>query len=214
MTTPDPGLPNLNENRGYGDVIGPGEWNEAIGRINDVEDRDAGDQEAIRRGTVATASATVAKAATLVDPDYVPKAGDLFLIEFTAGMGVSNATLSINGSPALPIMSASGSRSAGNTGAASGVEILMLHDGDMYRMLTGNTAVPSATTAAELQAGTSGTGRVLPATVAAAVLLVQAAAKPASATATGRAGLFWIDGTGLYVCIATNTWRYFAGATF
>lgn len=214
MTTPDPGLPNLPEDAGYGTVIGPGEWNAHAERINDVEDANADDQEQIRRGTVATASATAAKVATLTDPAYAPKAGDLFLIEFTAGMAVTNSTLSINGSPALPIMSPSGSRSSGNTTVPAGVEVLMLHDGDMYRMLTGNTVVPSATTAAELQAGTSGTGRVLPATVAGAVLLVQAAAKPASATAVGRAGLFWIDGTGLYVCIATNTWRFFGGATF
>lgn len=97
MTTPDPGLPNLNENRGYGDVIGPGEWNEAVGRINDVEDANA-DDTAILRGSTATGAST--------------------------------------------------------------------------------------------------------------------AAKPASATATGRAGQYWVDATGLYVCIAANTWRYFAGATF
>lgn len=213
MTT-DPGLPNLPEDAGYGSVVGPAEWNAHAERINDVEDANADDQEAIRRGTVATAAATVAKVATMADATYVPKAGDLLLIEFTLGQTASNPTMSVNGAPALPITAASGSNTSAHTALGAGVEVLLLHDGDRYRYLTGNTTVYAAFTAAEAQAGTSGSGRLVTPALLGSLLLVQAAAKPASATAAGRAGLFWIDASGLYVCIATNTWRLFAGATF
>lgn len=213
MTTPDPGLPNLNENRGYGDVIGPGEWNEAIGRINDVEDANA-DDTAILRGSTATGASTAAKVVTLADPNRVPVAGDLLLIEFTAGNTASTATLAVNGTPALGLTGASGSTSSAATTLAAGVESLVLHDGTTYRLLTGNSTIYSAFTVAELQAGSSGSGRIVTPALLAANLLNLAAAKPASSTAPGRAGQYWVDATGLYVCIATNTWRLIAGATF
>ncbi|QFG10098.1 hypothetical protein PBI_LEMURIA_18 [Mycobacterium phage Lemuria] len=226
MTT-DPGLPNLPEDAGYGSVVGPAEWNAHAERINDVEDQGAGvadrvtaveaanadDQERIRRGTVATAAATVAKVATLAEPAYVPKAGDLFLIEFTAGHTATGPTLSINGSPALPITSASGSTSSAHTALAAGVEALILHDGTTYRLLTGNSTVWGAFTAAELQSGSGSTRLVTPLLLATNFLNL-AAAKPASSTAAGRLGQYWLDATGLYVCVATNTWRLFTGATF
>lgn len=213
MTTPDPGLPNLPEDATYGSVIGPAEWNAHADRINAVEDANA-DDTAILRGVTATGASTAAKVVTLADPNRVPVAGDLLLIEFTAGNTASTATLAVNGTPALGLTGASGSTTSTANAIAAGVEVLVLHDGDRYRALTGNQTIYSAFTAAELQAGSSGSSRMVTPALLAANLLNLAAAKPASSTATGRAGQYWVDANGLYVCIATDTWRLIAGATF
>lgn len=220
MTTPDPGRPNLPEDAGYGSVIGPGEWNAHAERINDVEDDNANDVEpedlvaALAgelnyplSGTVPTAAATVAKVATLADPTYVPVAGDLLFLTWTLGNTVSAPTLAVNGQPAKPISSPNGTSSV-QTSTTAGMKALLFYDGATYWYFGAqlNTTYSSAS-AAELEAGTSSTGRVLPATIAAAKLLVRAAAVPASATAAGRAGQFADDGAYLYVCTATNTWR-------
>lgn len=208
----DPGLPNLPDGWTDGKTLRGQDVEGIVDRINAVEDANA-DDSAIVRGTVPTAAATAAKVATLVD-NRVPGPGDLFLLDFTLGNTATGPTLNVNGSGPLPITSASGSTSSAHTAIAAGVEVLVLHDTTTYRLLTGNSTVYSAFTAAELQAGSSGSGRLVTPALLAANLLNLAAAKPASSTATGRAGQYWVDATGLYVCIAANTWRVFAGATF
>ena len=187
----------------------------ALETKNTQQDTDiSGKQKRTLRGTVATAAGTAAKVVTLEDPAYVPQPGDLFVIEFTSGIAVASATLAINGTAALPITSASGSTSSSHTALAAGVECLMLHDTTTYRLLTGNSQVWGGFTAAELQAGTSTSSRLVTPQLLAQNFLNLAAAKPASATATGRLGQYWLDATGLYICVATNTWRVFTGATF
>jgi hypothetical protein len=45
-------------------------------------------------------------------------------------------------------------------------------------------------------------------------VVIGANSKPASMSSTGTQGQMFVDGTGLYVCIATNTWRKISLSTF
>jgi len=45
-------------------------------------------------------------------------------------------------------------------------------------------------------------------------MLTPAAAGPASDTAVGAKGQFWLHSGGIDICVATNTWMRFAGAAF
>ena len=45
-------------------------------------------------------------------------------------------------------------------------------------------------------------------------MLTPAASAPATATSTGTKGQFWLHATGIDICVATDTWLRFAGASF
>lgn len=85
----DPGLPNLPENLGYGSVVGPAEWNAQAGRINDIDDRDAG------------AAATVAALETLVSALQADNADDVEPADLAAA--VNTLTAAINGKLSKPV---------------------------------------------------------------------------------------------------------------
>lgn len=180
---------------------------EAAEESDEIADLEQGKQDSILRGTVATAAATAAKTCLLENAIYVPEPGDLFLIEFTAGMSSSSSTLNINGSGALPITGASGSTSSSGLSLAAGVEALVLHDTTTYRLLTGNQTIYSAFTVAELQAGSSGSSRIVTPALLAANFLTLAAAVPSGPTVTGRVGQYALDANYLYLCVAANTWK-------
>lgn len=160
-------------------------------------------------GTIATPAATAAKTVTLDAPNdsYTPQAGDVFFLTWTLGTSASSPTLNINNTAAKPISSPNGTTNA-SINVAANMKTMLFYDGTTYWSygVLLNTTYSSAT-ASELEAGTSSTGRVLPATIAATKLLVRAASVPTSATATGRVGQFAEDGSYLYLCVATNTWR-------
>jgi len=44
--------------------------------------------------------------------------------------------------------------------------------------------------------------------------LTPAASAPATAASTGAKGQFWLHATGVDICVATDTWLRFAGASF
>lgn len=173
----------------------------------EIMDLQSSKQKVIPRATVTTAASTAGKVTALPNSLYVPVAGDLFIIEFTNGNSASNPTLSINSSPPLPIVGASGGTSSTNTSIAAGVEVLVLHDTDKYRLLTGNQTVYSSFTAAELQTGTSTSGRIVTPALLAANFLTLAPQVPSSPINSGRTGQYALSDTYLYVCVATNTWR-------
>lgn len=178
--------------------------------IEALEDEVNRKQDKAYRGTVATAIAVAAKICTLDNASYVPQPGDLFIIEFTAGNGVAAATLNINSSGALPITGASGSTASAATVVPVNGEVLVLHDTTTYRLLTGNITIYSNMTDAELDLGSSSTGRLLSPVTAASKLLTRSAAVPTAVNSTGRLGQFAMDTNFMYVCVATNSWRRIA----
>lgn len=172
-------------------------------------------EDEIQRGVCATATSTVAKVISLDNVLYVPKPGDLFIIEFTNGQNVASATMSINGSPALPMTGASGSGSSSGNTINAGVEVLILHDTTTYRVLTGNTTIYGALTIAEIQAAAPvGSVRVVTPAVLADGFMNRAAAVPSSPIIAGRPGQYALDATYLYLCVATNSWRRIPLQTF
>ena len=104
--------------------------------------------------SVATAAATVAKAATLSGSGtYTPVNGDVFYVRFTSGNTVSNPTLNINAKGAKPIKLGTGSVGLGNVPAGS--IIPLYYDGTNYRT---EHYVPGGLTGQFLGFSSDGTG--------------------------------------------------------
>lgn len=88
------------------------------------------------------------------------------------------------------------------------------------RLVVSTTLTGTTTTAERLRIdgngflGVGGVAPTAPLDVQGDTLRLRTARTPASATAPGNAGEVCWDSTGLYVCIATNTWRKATLATF
>ena len=111
---------------------------------------------------IATAAATAAKVGTTTGGAYIPAAGDILELNFTAANTAAAPTLNIDGSGVKNIRLGNVNATALETSGAT--KFYVLYDGTYYQMLGAQTNSDSNTTyavmsLAELQAGTVTTGR-------------------------------------------------------
>lgn len=113
---------------------------------------------------IATAAATVAKVGTTTAGGYVPTAGDILELNFTAANTAASPTLNIDGSGAKNIRLGNVNATALELSGAT--KFYVVYDGTYYQMLgaqtnTNTNTTYAAITLAELQTGTATTARTV-----------------------------------------------------
>lgn len=119
-------LRNLNEDRDYQHITDADRT-----KLNNTSGVNTGDKPIIY-GTVATASATVAKEVTIAG--YTPTAGDILCITYTLGTSAASPKLAINGGSAIPIYLGSTAASAVTHTVGANGEVMYLYDGTNLQM--------------------------------------------------------------------------------
>ncbi|MPL62112.1 hypothetical protein SDC9_07711 [bioreactor metagenome] len=113
-------------------------WGSLTGTLTNQTDlRDAldGKRNAFIVATTTTAASTAAKIVTTLDGAYIPTAGDVYLLSYTAGQTAASATLNINGSGAKNVRLQNANAAAlGHTTAAGGV-LMYYYDGTYYHLI-------------------------------------------------------------------------------